>query len=135
MTSTWIFYPESGAEPIVATPERWAWVALNSDGTFLEQFSRDGTFHQFREIDQERLIGIQMVNLLGNRPPIVIHWKPGRKLIHFYRTIRLNVGTPNEIEIRLYCFGYETRTDKMIAAIMPDDQIRILEDIEELKVV
>lgn len=130
----WKFYREPGAEPIIATPERWAWVSLYSDGTFLEQFGHDGLYHQFKEIDQDRLIGFRMINLLGTNPSITLHWSPGRKLIHFCRTTIFNHGTPNEATIRLICFGYETKTDKVLFAIMPDDSLRCLDDLEKLEV-
>jgi hypothetical protein len=135
MIPVWKFYPEqSGAETQEVSPERWAWVALYSDCTILEQFGSDGRFHQLKEIDVTKLIGFQMVNLLGVQQPILIHWKPGWKLIHFYRNIRLHVGTPEEVAIRLYCFGYEANKQKVIIVIMPTDQIRIVEDVNEISI-
>lgn len=114
--------------------ERWSWEAIYTDGTYICQFDdRDGTFHQFREIQQDRLAAFCMVAI--NRPPIIMHWVPGRKLIHFYQNTRLHVGTPNEVFIRLYCFGYETGSDKMIVVIMPDDQIRVVRDASEIQIV
>lgn len=134
MAITWRYYPTPDRYDEV-TPERWAWVALYSDNTFLEQFDRNGFFHKLQEVDQSRLAAFQMVNLTGLKPPVMIYWKPGRKLIHFYRNIALNVGTPEEVHVRLYCFGYETDREKVIVVIMPNDEVRIVEDVNQIQVV
>jgi hypothetical protein len=129
----WKFYREPGAEPEEVPLERWMWVALYSDDSVLIQFDQKGVFHQFKEIDQSRLSGFQMVSNDGGKP-IMIHWAPGYKLIHFYRNMRLRIGEPDEQIVKLYCFGYETPASKVIVAIMPDNSIRMLEDIDTLVV-
>lgn len=132
MTDAWKFYREPGRDPEVVQLERCFWVAHYSDGTILKQFDDNFVFHQFKEIQQDRLIAFSMAR--ADAPPIMIHWAPGRKLIHFYRNIKLHVGGEDEVFIRLYCFGYETAHDKMILAIMPDDSIRVLDDIDKLEI-
>lgn len=132
MTDVYKFYREPGLPPEDVLPERWSWVAHYTDGTILNQFGDDGTFHQFKEIDQANLVVFQMVS--SDKPAITIHWVPGRKLIHFYRVLKLNVGGDNEITIRLYCFGYETPTSKLIMVIMPTDEIIVLDDLKYLTI-
>lgn len=113
--------------------ERWAWTAIYSDGTYLCQFD-DQTmqFHQFGEIDQSKLTGFVMST--PGKPPFIMHWTPDKKLIHFYRNTRLNADTPDEVFIKMYCFGYETATDKVMIVIMPDDQMRMVRDPSEIPI-
>ena len=131
---TYKFYQEPGHKLIAVPPDRWGWVALYFDGTALEQYGSDGWYHQFKEIQQDRLAGFQMVNFEKGLPPITIHWESGRKLIHFIRHTRYNVGGPNEAYVQLICFGYETPHHKEMLVIMPDDSIRVLEELEKLEI-
>lgn len=134
MTDMYKFYQEPGHNLIVVPADRWGWVALYSDGTILEQYGSDGWYHQFREIRQDKLIGFQMVNLDKGLPSITLHWRPEQKLIHFLRNTRYNVGAPNEVFVQLICFGYETPTDKVMFVIMPDDSLRVLDDLNKLEI-
>lgn len=129
------FYQEPGHNLIEVPADRWGWVALYSDNTCLEQYGSDGWYHQFKEIQQHKLAGFMMVNLTGQIPSITIHWVPSYKLIHFYRNTRYHVGGPDEIHVRLICFGYETIAHKEIFVIMPDDSLRVLDNLEKLQVV
>lgn len=117
---------------IDAQPERWQWVAQYVDGTILKQFDDDGIFHQFREIDQSRLHTFAMVN--EGKPPFILHWRNGMKLIHFYNNY-ISFGSSGEMRIKIYCFGYEERGHKMILCIMPDDGIVITDNADSVKVI
>jgi hypothetical protein len=125
----WKFYPKVG-EPQVVPPERWQWVAYYTDGTVLKQFADDHRYHQFDEIQQDKLEGFVMV--CQGCQPFIIHWKPGRKLIHFYQTRRLEVNTPRDTTIKMVCFGYQQGEMKVINVIMPNDQIRQVEDMSQI---
>ena len=131
---TYKFYQEPGHNLIAVPADRFGWVALYSDGTALEQYGSDGWYHQFKEIQQDRLIGFQVVDFSGEVKPITIHWASGRKLIHFLRNTWYNKGTPEEVFIRLVCFGYETPTDKVMMVIMPDGSLRMLDDLNKLEI-
>jgi len=127
----YIFYREDGTTCEV-TKEQWSWVAQYLDGTSLCQFGEDGRFHQFREINQANLGSFLMVH--ETAPPLVLHWIPGMKLIHFYRHMRLEVGTPNEMQIQLYCFGYECAAYKVILVIMPDGGVVVTNDVDSISI-
>lgn len=43
--------------------ERWGWGVIYEDGTRLEEFSRDGTYHEFKEIDQARVRNFRLIRL------------------------------------------------------------------------
>jgi hypothetical protein len=131
---TYKFYQEPGHNLIAVPADRWGWVALYSDGTFLEQYGSDGWYHQFKEIQQDKLAGFQMVNFEKGLPPITFHWKSNQKLIHFMRHTRYNVGAPNEVFVSLICFGYETPSDKVMLVLMPDDSVRIVKDVAEIEI-
>jgi hypothetical protein len=122
-------------EKIEATPERWQWVAIYTDGSVLKQFDDDRVFHWFKEIDQSRLAAFAMVNAeFPTAAPISFPFKPGMKLIHFYRNICLRKGQPDETHIRLYCAGYQRGTETMMIVIAPNNEIFIVEDVSEVPV-
>lgn len=128
------FYRESTGEWESVSPERWQWEAHYVDGTVLKQFDEStGLFHQFKEIDQDNLHAFIMT--CHGRPPLVLHWKQGYKLIHFYSNIIMNAGTPAEQRVRIYCFGYQNGNNKVIMCIMPDDGMVITHDHELIKVI
>lgn len=110
--------------------ERWRWEAHYTDGTILQQFDDNGIYHQFGEIEQHRLKVFGMVH--ETLPPIIIAWRDGLKLIHFYRNYVLQAGTSEEIRFRFYCFGYENKNEKVINVILPNDGIVIVDDMKHL---
>jgi len=124
----WKFYREDG-EVIEATPEKWQWEADYSDGFTLKQFDDYGRFHQFKEIDQSKLVSFRMV--CEGAPQYIIRWKPEYKLIHFYRVTSLENFT---IKVKLYCFGFETDKVKVILFIMPDNSIIVTDDIDNINI-
>ena len=111
--------------------ERWRWLAFyGSAEDCIKQFDEEtGDFHQFKEIDQSRLDYFVMLSAEDPRKRYIMKFKPGSRLIHYYRNICLNVGTPQEIKFKLYCFGYaETiagKSVKNIFMIYPDDSLHI----------
>lgn len=130
--TTYYFKPEGSDTPVPVEPEVWKWTASYNDGTSLHQFDdRDMSVHQFREIDQDRLVSFTMSS--DTAKPITYLFQPGMKLIHFYRNIRLNVGEPNEVFIRLFCFGYQTSDATVITVILPDNSIAIVDDVDKIK--
>lgn len=118
--------------------ERWCWEAHYIDGTFLKQFDDNGIFHQFREIDQSKLLSFKMVNHESGNVFTLIFNPKIMKLIHFYRNIVLNVGTSEEKKIKLYCFGFEKkffgRTQKSLMAIMPSGELIATDNLDNLEV-
>lgn len=129
------FYRESSGQTEIVQPERWKWVARYNDGTTLHQFDdRDFSFHQFREIQQDKLHSFVMESENPEKAPIILMWEQGRKLIHFYSVICIDFGGPNERRYRVYCFGYEEPGHKVIFMIMPDDGIVITDDHNKVKV-
>ena len=130
MPSQWFLHRDG--EKIEATPERWQWVATYSDGSVLMQFDNEGVFHQFREIEQDKLVSFMMIS--EGKPPIMFPFKPGMKLIHCYRNMHLNFGTDEARFIKLYCFGWQRGNEKVMMAIMPDDAVIVVDDINEIEV-
>jgi hypothetical protein len=126
--TTWKLCRDDGT--VVETPiERWRWEAHYTDGTILKQFDDEGRFHQFKEIEQDRLKIFGMVH--NTCAPVMLHWKEGMKLIHYYKNFHLNAFTPNEQKFKFYCFGYETKDEKIIMTILPNDSVLITNDIDK----
>jgi hypothetical protein len=117
-------------------PEEWQWVAHYTDGTILRQFDYETQmFHQFKEIRQDILATFEMISPAPvQTPPVIIQWALGRKLIHFYRHVHLDVKTPTERYYKLYCVGYETTSEKVILVIMPDGAIIVTNNVDTIEV-
>jgi len=134
--------------------ETWQWEAHYDDGTVLKQFddtqkapeqygSEAYVFHQVKEIDQTKLHVFKMVNPQAQKEYTLIFNPQYMKLVHFYRHPTLNMLTPAEIKIKLYCFGYKILIKRPgeyggdIAlpnynVITPTDELIITDDIEKI---
>lgn len=110
--------------------ERWQWVAVYNDNTFLKQFDGEGIFHQFREIDQSRL---KIFSMVSGMKHIDVEFQPDMKPIHFYQVYGKIINGQN-IQTKLYCFGYAVRGRNHIFVILPDDNIAITDDAEKVTV-
>jgi site-specific DNA-adenine methylase len=117
------FYREPG-KVLYADPEYWQWVATYTDGSELYQFdAQTEMYHQFKEIEQDRLASFTMYNNQDDPPEITIPWKKGRKLIHFYSNTMTFSSNGSRSSSKEYCFGYEEDGHKVILHILPDDSI------------
>ena len=130
--SSYKFYRKETQTTEEVQKERWSWVAIYRNGLILSQFDNDTlTFHQFREIDQSQLQFFKMVNRLTGQE-FKLEFDPNTMdLIHFYRNVRVNVGTGKEKRLRLYCFGYRKRHDMSqicLMAIDGQDNLHICND-------
>jgi len=108
----------------------WRWEAHYVDGSVLKQY--DKTFHKFAEIDQSKLASFWMVNMDPNIPPIILKWREGLKLIHFYAVKCMGFGSGNETIYRLYCFGYQEGDKKIIMTILPNGRVVVSNDCTEV---
>ena len=104
-------------------PERWVWGAIYNDGTELHQFGNDETFHRIGEINQEKLTMFVMYKFGDMTKRIDIPWRNGMKVIHKYRNISLEAGTPEERKLKIYVFGYKFVDTYHFSYILPDDRI------------
>lgn len=138
MINQWNLYLP-GKEPLLIDPERWCWEVYYEDDTVLKQFDDDGAYHPFADIDQKKPINkVQMVN--DYHAPVVIYWKSGYKLIHFYtkNIMRVQAGVDIDTQplesYRIYVFGYQYGHEKVMLAIMPDDAVIVIDDVERLQI-
>lgn len=126
------FFRQDLNQWVAAEEEEWQWEAYYEDGQILKQFGTDGIFHQFSEIDQNKLAIFKMVSPHHPQVYTLLMSDPDMKLIHFYRNTVLNAGTESEKRIRLFCFGYEkkidSRTQKIIMAITPANEVIVTEN-------
>lgn len=122
-----------GKEELVK-PEIWRWVAFYNDGTSLEQFDKNGFFHQFQEIDQSRLVAFKMVSPEHSQVYAIPFDPKTMKLIHFYRRTGLRVGTPDFKEVKFYCFGYESKGSKHLLVIIPNGEVIMCEDVNIINI-
>ncbi len=119
--------PETGELEDVL-PEIWKWEAHYSDGSILYQYNDfDSSFHQFREIDFSRLCVFKMVSNDFTHSYTIIY-EPSMKLLHFYS----NYIYPTGDRLRVYCFGYEKNSEKIINVILPSNELVITNDVSNL---
>lgn len=109
--------------------EEWRWEAYYKDGEILKQFADDFSFHQFSEIEQDRLGIFVMTD--GNKTFSLV-FPDNSKLIHFYRNMLLENSS---VRVRLYVFGYQDSGGTKLFAIMPDGNLVITDDMEKVQVV
>jgi len=98
--------PDGAIQAVEGEP--WFWIAHYRDGACLPQFCAETrTFHRFDEIDLGRLTAFEVRNAFDEARAFRIRIAPGMRPIFFKRHMRLNVGTPQEQHVILFCFGYQ----------------------------
>lgn len=126
------FFRRDINQTVAVDEEVWGWEAHFDDGSVLKQFGDDGMFHQFAEIDQSRLAMFKMVSKMHPQVYSIVFSSSDMKLIHFYRNTILNAASTDETRTRLFCFGYERKTNhdthKVIMMITPHDGLVVTED-------
>lgn len=139
------FYRQETGEWEEVKRERWRWEAVYKDKTVLKQFSDDPIsegneaylFHQIREIDLSQLAIFRMVS---DEPPYcysLVYDPSVMKLVHFYKHVCLNFGTPDETHIWLYYFGFQKKIDGKnydFGGVIGPDNVLILIDDFKIKV-
>lgn len=112
------FLGPKGVESVEGEP--WFWVARYADGTSLAQFDADDhAFHQFSEIDLARLAAFEVRRAVAGGQVFSIPIRPGMRPIYFMRHQRLHVGTPAEVRVKLFCFGFqETVGGRNVKAVL-----------------
>ena len=118
--------------------EAFSWKAIYNDGTSLFQYDDETLeFHQFKEIDQDKLRVFQMFRsenqAEGDTPVLSIMFEKGMKLIHFYKRYHLDVGGA-DTKMTLYVCGYEKDNGKVLFVITPLGEVIATEDVANLQV-
>ncbi len=130
---------QNGADVFVEE-EDWKWVAFYEDDTQLAQFEDKegvagaaGEFHSSLEIDQTKLLALVIQKRDDPSKYFTLHFSKGMRLIYYYRNARLDVNTPYDRMVRLYCFGWakttaDNKSEKVVMHIYPDDTMHIMDD-------
>lgn len=97
----------------------------------LHQFSKDGTFHQIGEVDQDRVKMFVMYKPENPMKRIDMPIQPGMRLIHKYKNVK-----PFYLDefVRVYMFGYKDGDQYSYFFILPDDRM-ILSNREDIDLV
>ena len=62
--------------------EKYVWRAVYNDGTSLDQIGPDGISSKYTDIDRANLDKFLLIETETEKPKIILHLKPGQKLIH-----------------------------------------------------
>ena len=106
--------------------ERWCWGVVYNDDTEFYQFDNDGTFHQFKEIDQSQLEMFTMYKMDDQSKRYDVAIDPERyEAVHFYRHLILNHGTDEARQVKVYGYGIKDKVTGSVLCnyILPDDRI------------
>lgn len=124
-------FKKDGKEELVEE-ERWGWGVVYKNGSELKQFGDDGIFHQFQEIEQEKVEMFVMYRphtqtYVGGPDKRIDMPVEGKQIFHFYRNFVFAMGTPMERRARAYCFGWKDRRsgETVYNFILPDDRLII----------
>lgn len=123
----WTF-DRDGIEEVVEF-EKWIWSVKYKNNFELLQFDKVGKFHQFQEIIWKNAVSFSMINVEDINKQFNIELDEGMQIFHFYKRIKLNVATKNEINLVTYVFGYKRKGEKSIYFyILPDGRLVITKD-------
>jgi len=131
MQNLYLFTRPETKEIEKVQPERWRWEAEYSDGSILKQFEDKklnydndiylGWFHQFREIDQSKLLYLRMVCEDPSIKHYTLVFNPYyMKAVHFYRKGRKAIFTKEDKSefyyayYKVYVFGYDFNLEKFL---------------------
>lgn len=112
--------------------ERWSWGVVYKDKTELKQFDVNGRFHQFCEIDANKVAMFVMFNTQDANKRIDLICKGNVQYFHFYRNLFLEDG---QIRHKIYVFGWKNKDTGICSYnyILPDDRLITADhDIENL---
>lgn len=123
----------SGGVEEAVPVEKWGWIAIYKDGSYLKQFDdATGMFHQFKEIATQNLDVFAIQNLEepdNHAKRYEIHMTEGMDPIFFYRVTTFNMLQPDEYKVRVPYFGYKENINgksvKTILAIHPTGALSI----------
>lgn len=68
--------------------EKYVWKAVYDDGTSLDQLEPDGVLNKYTDIDRSKLINFLLIEAETGKPKVILHLKPGQKLIHRRRVTK-----------------------------------------------
>ena len=108
--------------------EKWVWGVVYKDGTELRQFDSEGHFHQFKEIEQDKvkLFTMHRSDDLDERYDVVV--TEGMQLFHFYRHVK-----PYYLDgyVKVYVFGWKKDGKESYHFILPDDRM-VMSDVNNV---
>lgn len=104
------------------------WKAVYTDGE-LSQFNKDGSENKYVDITREKLIQFRLYR--DNKPLIIIHLDPHKKLIYRIRRAMNNHGGKESV----YLAGWQERKNgknvQMIMFLFQDNHIEIVDRFYE----
>lgn len=105
---------------------RWVWSVTYNDGTELKQYDDNGVFHQFKEIDQDKVNIFKMTNTETGKHFSIIK-TAGMQIFHFYRNIGTMVDGANTR--RIFVFGYKENGSTHYNYIIDDEIIMSSQEV------
>ncbi len=91
--------------------EVWGWGVVYDNSEELKQFDDEGFFHQFQEINQDKVRMFVMQKISQPEKRFDLFIQPGMQIFHLYRNFIFNSGTPEEMRVRIYVFGFKDRAN------------------------
>lgn len=113
--------------------EKWRWIAHYENDQLLQFDEATGRFHNFDEIETDRLVAFAMTN--GVRT-LTVPIPDGATPVHFYDNIIQNPMNGEPVRHRLYGFGYKySKSKQRLWMILPNDFIVETDDQSKIGVI
>lgn len=121
MKKTYTLTKENGDTQEVE-PEPWGWAVIYDNNEELHQFSKKGEYHQFTDIDFDRVNVLTMYKLDDMDKQYHIPVTDDMQIFHFYRNV---MPWYADEKIKVYVFGFKVDGVESYHFILPDDQMVI----------
>lgn len=130
--SVWKVYRSDGTVDETSEPERYRFEVTYTDGSIFKQYGDDGIKYNFYDIDQSRLYAFTVVSDVAQ--PITIFWRPGMKLIWFWRTLMAKTQGAGAVIARRVCvFGYQEGHSKVLFVVDENDCVYVVDDLDKME--
>ncbi len=83
------------------------WVANYSDGSKFEKFNSEGKERRYEEIDRDRLVRFDLLEVGTNHPVYSLYIREGQRLIYRRRTLVTITGGVEKNRVIIYLVGYQ----------------------------
>lgn len=81
------------------------WKAVYNDGTFLSQYNEDGSENKYGDIDRLKLVQFQLI--ASDKPLVIVHLDPAKKLIYRRRVAQHVTGFKAGTKEVVYIVGWQ----------------------------
>lgn len=129
------YFREKTGQWEIVPRQLWEWEVTYEDGTVFKQYDDKGIYHTSSEIDQSRQFVFKMVSQTLKHTYALLFNPKTMELFYRYRRTILRKGAPDEVQHKMWVFGYVMQGKSHFFAITPVGELIITDDLDAIKVV